>query len=160
MNGVSFSRSLRGVLYLPELILDETTEGVLMNMVVFERMHPQSGTGITSFISFMDALIDTAEDVSFLGDQGIVKNSLGSDEAAAKIFNKLGVHGMCKPFNEVLEQVQKYASEDVHKWYMQFKLTHFQSPWTVISLVGALFLIIVTLVQTIYTILQHYQKSK
>ncbi|KAF3777070.1 hypothetical protein EJ110_NYTH46898 [Nymphaea thermarum] len=81
---VRFRRScLRGVLHLPELVLDETTEGVFMNMVAFERMHPESGTEVTSFLSFMDALIDTADDVSFLSNEGIVKNSLGSDKAAA-----------------------------------------------------------------------------
>ncbi|XP_031499158.1 UPF0481 protein At3g47200-like [Nymphaea colorata] len=73
-----------GILTLPEL-LDETSEGMFTNMVAFERMYPCAGTGVTSFLSFMDALIDTAEDVSFLGNEGILKNNLNSDEAAAKI---------------------------------------------------------------------------
>ncbi|KAF3774562.1 UPF0481 protein [Nymphaea thermarum] len=127
-----------GVLSLPELVLDETSEGMLTNMVAFERMYPQSGTGVTSFLSFMDALIDTAEDVSFLGKEGILKNSLGSDEAAAKIFNKFGIHGMCDP---------------------SIRQTYFTNPWTILSLIGALLLIFLTIVQTAYTVVPYYQKN-
>ncbi|XP_031472957.1 UPF0481 protein At3g47200-like [Nymphaea colorata] len=156
---VSFDRSwLRGVLHLPELVLDETTEGVFMNMVAFERMHPESGTQVTSFLSFMDALIDTADDVSFLGNEGIVKNNLGSDEAASKIFNKLGIHGMCNPFDEAQQKVQKYASPYMQEWWAHFKRTHFTSPWTVLSFIGALFFILITIVQTAYTVLPYYKR--
>ncbi|KAF3777073.1 hypothetical protein EJ110_NYTH46904 [Nymphaea thermarum] len=156
---VRFRRScLRGVLHLPELVLDETTEGVFMNMVAFERMHPESGTEVTSFLSFMDALIDTADDVSFLSNEGIVKNSLGSDKAAAKIFNKLGIHGMCNPFDEIQQEVQKYASPYMQEWWAHFKRTHFTSPWTVLSFIGALFFILITIVQTAYTVLPYYKR--
>ncbi|KAF3783354.1 hypothetical protein EJ110_NYTH22061 [Nymphaea thermarum] len=93
--GVWVVRFDKGVLYLPELVLNEASEGMLMNMVAFERMHPQSERGVTSF---MDALIDTEEDVSILGKAGIVTNNLGRNDAAANIFNKLGMVEIMHPF--------------------------------------------------------------
>ncbi|KAF3783355.1 hypothetical protein EJ110_NYTH22065 [Nymphaea thermarum] len=152
-SGVSGVRFDKGVLYLPELLLNETSEGVLMNMVAFERMQPQSDKGITSF---MDALIDTAQDVRILGKAGIVTNNLGSDEAAANIFNKLGIVEMCSPLFEVMEEVVTYASVSHHRWWPSFKRTYLANPWTVLSLTGALCLLFLTTVQTVYTVLPYY----
>ncbi|KAF3777072.1 UPF0481 protein [Nymphaea thermarum] len=156
MLGLSFSG---GVLSLPVLVLDEKVEGMLTNMVAFERMYPQSGSGVSSFLSFMDALIDTAEDVSFLGKEGILKNRLGSDEAAAKIFNKLGIHEMCDPFDKVQREVLDYASSNLHEWLAYLRQTYFTNPWTILSLIGALLLIFLSIVQTTYTVLPYYRKN-
>ncbi|KAF3774559.1 UPF0481 protein [Nymphaea thermarum] len=148
-----------GILSLPELVLDETSEGMFTNMVAFERMYPRAGTGITSFLSFMVTLIDTAEDVSFLGNKGILKNNLGSDDAAAKIFNKFDIHGMCDPFDKVQQQVQEYASSNLNEWLAHFRHTYFTSPWTILSLIGALLLIFLTILQTAYTVVPCYRQN-
>ncbi|XP_031482401.1 UPF0481 protein At3g47200-like [Nymphaea colorata] len=145
-----------GVLSLPEFELNETSEGLLMNMVAFERMHPESDGGVTSFMSFMDAIIDTAEDVSILGKAGIVTNNLGSDEAAAKIFNKLGVVEMFSPFDKVLEEVVTYASAPHHGWRAHFEDKYLANPWTILSLTGALCLLFLTALQTVYTVFSYY----
>ncbi|KAF3772250.1 putative UPF0481 protein, partial [Nymphaea thermarum] len=134
-----------GIFSLPELVLDETSEGMFTNMVAFERMYPRAGTGVTSFLSFIDALIDTVEDVSFLGNEGILKNNLRSDEAAAKIFNKFGIHGMCDPFDKVQQQVHEYASSNLNEWLAHFRQTYFTNPWTILSLIGTLLLIFLTI---------------
>ncbi|XP_031496355.1 UPF0481 protein At3g47200-like [Nymphaea colorata] len=157
--GLSGVRFDKGVLYLPELVLNEASEGVLMNMVAFEQMHPQSNRGITSFMSFMVALIDTAEDVSILGNAGIVTNNLGSDEAAAKIFNKLGVLEMCSPFFEVMEEVVTYASVPHHGWWVHLKDTYLANPWTMLSLTAALYLLLLASVETVYTVLSYYHTN-
>ncbi|XP_031482377.1 uncharacterized protein LOC116252337 [Nymphaea colorata] len=157
--GVSGVRFDKGVLYLPELVLNQASQGVFMNMVAFERMQPQN-RGITSFMSFMDSLIDTAEDVRILGKAGIVTNKLGSDEEAANIFNKLGVLQMCSPFDKVLEEVQNYASLPHHGWWGHFKDTYLANPWTILSLTGALYLLLLATVQTTYTVLSYYHTNR
>ncbi|KAF3772251.1 UPF0481 protein [Nymphaea thermarum] len=144
-----------GILSLSEL-LDETSKGIFTNMVAFERMYPRAGTAVASF---MQALIDTAEEVSFLGNEGILKNNLGSDEAAAKIFNKFGIHGMCDPFDKVQQQVQEYASSNLNEWLAHFRQTYFTNPWTILSLIGALLLIFLTILQTAYTVVPYYQQN-
>ncbi|KAF3783357.1 UPF0481 protein [Nymphaea thermarum] len=153
--GLSGVRFDKGVLYLPEIELNAASEGVLMNMVAFEQMHSECERGITSFMSFMDVLIDTAEDVSILGKAGIVTNSLGSDELAANIFNRLSVLQMCSPFDKVLKEVVTYASVPRHSWWVHFKDTYLANPWTILSLTGALCLLFLTAVQTVYTALSY-----
>lgn len=55
-----------GKLSLPVLPIHDATEHLLLNMVVYEHMHVGAGKEITSFVVFMDELIDTAYDVKLL----------------------------------------------------------------------------------------------
>ncbi|AET02547.1 DUF247 domain protein [Medicago truncatula] len=43
-----------------------------------------------SFFSFMDSLVDNADDVKELRSAGVFQNLLGSDKELAKLFNDLG----------------------------------------------------------------------
>ncbi|KAF3791388.1 UPF0481 protein [Nymphaea thermarum] len=148
-----------GILSLPELVMDETSEGMFTNIVAFVRIYPRAGTGVTSFLSFMDTLLDIAEDVSFLGNEGILKNNLRSDEATAKIFNKFGIHGMCDPFDKVQQQVQEYASSNLNECLAHFRQTYFTSLWTILSLIGTLLLILLTILHTAYTVVPYYRQN-
>ena len=60
VEGIEFSR---GKLSLPVLVVHDATESNLLNMVAFEQIHVQTRGEITSYIAFMNELIDTAEDV-------------------------------------------------------------------------------------------------
>ena len=50
----------------------------------------QNDSAITSYISFLDSLIDEANDVKMLRKAGILYNCLGSDEEVARVFNEIG----------------------------------------------------------------------
>ncbi|KAF3784202.1 hypothetical protein EJ110_NYTH30844 [Nymphaea thermarum] len=105
-------------------------------------------TFIQTLFSVLAVENDTAEDVSILGKAGIVTNNLGSDEAAANIFSKLGIVEMCSPFFEVMEEVVTYASVPRHHWWPNFKRTYLANPWTILSLTGAFYLLFLATVQT------------
>ena len=55
-----------GTLELPVLPVHDGTEHLLLNMVAYEQIHVGTGNEITSYVMFMDALIDTADDVKLL----------------------------------------------------------------------------------------------
>lgn len=57
-----------GKLSIPVLPIHDATEHLFLNMVVYEHMHVGMGKEITSFVVFMDELIDTAKDVKLLQD--------------------------------------------------------------------------------------------
>ncbi|KAF3777074.1 hypothetical protein EJ110_NYTH46905 [Nymphaea thermarum] len=88
-SGLNIKFSRYGVLTLPFIKIDSHTAPVYMNLMAFERMHPEAGCQVTSYVAFMDDLIDTAEDVSLLSSNAIVRNDLGSNDAAANLFNRL-----------------------------------------------------------------------
>ena len=89
----SASRSLRdisfqrGVLRLPQIVIDDTTESTFLNLIAFERCHDGAGNAITSYVCFMDSLVDSGRDINLLQSKKIVWNVMGSNKAAANLFN-------------------------------------------------------------------------
>lgn len=150
----------RGILYLPELVVHDATECMLRNMVVFEHMHTNIDHGITSYVCFMDEIIDSAADVSLLHSRGIIQNSLGSDKQVAELFNnKITKEVTVDPkssLNEVREAVQKYCQRRRNKWRANLLHTYFKNPWSMLSLAGALLVIVLTILQTVFSVIQTY----
>lgn len=62
----------RGVLRLPVIIVDDATEYMFLNLMAFERLHVGAGNEITSYVFFMDNIIDSAKDVSLLTSKGTI----------------------------------------------------------------------------------------
>ncbi|ONK56665.1 uncharacterized protein A4U43_C10F11380 [Asparagus officinalis] len=151
----------KGILYLPELVVHDATECMLRNMVVFEHFRTNIDNGITSYVCFMDEIIDSAADVSLLHSRGIIQNSLGSDKQVAGLFNnritkEVTVDPKCS-LNEVREEVQKYCQRKWNKWRANLLHTYFRNPWSLLSLAGALLVIVLTILQTVFSGMQIYQ---
>ncbi|XP_049935775.1 uncharacterized protein LOC116250119 [Nymphaea colorata] len=143
-----------GVLTLPFILIEDRTAAIYMNLMAFERMHPNiQKHEVTSYVVFMDSLIDTAEDVSLLCSQGIVRNLLGSDEDAANVFNKLGDGIAYSPDDELHWQLQSYVASDWNAARAYLKRNYFHNPWSIMSLLAAIALLVLTFIQTLFTVL-------
>ncbi|KAG0462733.1 hypothetical protein HPP92_021209 [Vanilla planifolia] len=59
-------RFQHGVLSLPPVVVDDATEYAYLNLMAFERLHVGAGSEITSYVFFMDNIIDSAKDVALL----------------------------------------------------------------------------------------------
>ncbi|KAF6134938.1 hypothetical protein GIB67_023276 [Kingdonia uniflora] len=55
-----------GVLSLPIVVVDDTTETTFLNLMAYERFHFEVGREVTSYIFFMDNIIDSAKDINLL----------------------------------------------------------------------------------------------
>ncbi|CAA0385431.1 unnamed protein product [Arabidopsis thaliana] len=80
-----------GYLKIPKLLIHDGTKSLFLNLIAFEQCHIKSSKKITSYIIFMDNLINSSEDVSYLHHYGIIENWLGSDSGVSDLFN-----GLCK----------------------------------------------------------------
>ncbi|KAJ4781903.1 hypothetical protein LUZ62_066160 [Rhynchospora pubera] len=152
-----------GKLSLPVLAIHDANIHLLLNMVVYEHMHVGAGKEITSYVVFMDELIDTAADVRLLQEKGIIKNEMGSHKLIARLFNTLAKDASPDPtskFIEIRYQLNEFCMKSRNKWYASLKHTHFHSPWALISLVAATTVIFLTLIQTIYSALQYYHPNR
>ncbi|KAL2499643.1 Plant protein of unknown function (DUF247) [Abeliophyllum distichum] len=78
-----------GILKIPRLLIHDGTKSLFLNLIAFEQCHLDCTNDITSYIIFMDNLIDSAEDVSYLHYCGIIEHWLGSDAEVAELFNRL-----------------------------------------------------------------------
>ncbi|XP_073098548.1 UPF0481 protein At3g47200-like [Elaeis guineensis] len=150
-----------GVLSLPVIIVDDTTEFMFLNLMAFERLHVGAGNEVTSYVFFMDNIIDSAKDVSLLHSKGIIQNALGSDKAVAKLFNSLSKDVVLDPessLDDVHRMVNKYCRKRWNMWRANLIHTYFRSPWAVLSLAAAIFLLLLTVAQTLYSILSYYKE--
>ncbi|GJW96911.1 UPF0481 protein-like protein [Tanacetum coccineum] len=157
----SRSRSLKGiafqggVLKLPPVMVDDATESLFLNLIAFERLHVGAGNEVTSYIFFMDNIIDNAKDVSLLHSQGIIQNAIGSDKAVAKLFNSLSKDITLDPesaLDVVHKQVHNYCSKPWNEWRANLIHTYFRSPWAILSVLAAVLLFALTIVQTVYSV--------
>ncbi|KAF8010443.1 hypothetical protein BT93_J1161 [Corymbia citriodora subsp. variegata] len=165
--GIQFEKSLtcslkdisfdRGILKLPVITVDDTTESKFLNLMTFERLHIGTGNEVTSYVDFMDKIINNERDVALLHARGIIQNDFGSDKAVAKLFNSLCTEVTVE---SNLDAVQKKISDHCKKpwnmWRANLRHTYFSSPWTTLSLIAAMFLFALTIIQTVFIVLTYY----
>ncbi|KAK9944098.1 hypothetical protein M0R45_009682 [Rubus argutus] len=146
-----------GVFTIPPLVIEERTGPLFRNLMAYEQCYQNRQHKITSYAVLMDNLIDTSKDVDLLCEKGIVANWL-SAEVASKFFNELyndttvigyNYEGLCK-------DVEEYHKVLWNRWREKLKRDYFGTPWATISFFAAFVLLVLTFLQTIYTIHPYY----
>ncbi|XP_050221295.1 UPF0481 protein At3g47200-like [Mercurialis annua] len=149
----------RGKLEIPSLVIEEETETILRNMIAFEQLLADEVSYVSDYMVLIDCLIDRPQDVQILCKSGIFENRLGDDDAIVSIVNKLGLYVIpsCSEFlySELFEKVNKHCRKKHNKWIANLRHDYFHSPWAMISFLAAVVLLILTSIQTIYTVLSY-----
>ncbi|KAB2631597.1 hypothetical protein D8674_009116 [Pyrus ussuriensis x Pyrus communis] len=150
----------RGVIEMPPITIDDFMSSFLLNCVAYEQCHKSSSKHITTYATLLDCLVNTYKDVEYLCDRNIIENCFGNDGEVARFINNLGKDVafdmdrcyLAKLFNDV----HHYYGNSWHVQWASFKYTYFDTPWSFISAFAALILLILTLMQTFYTVLSYY----
>ncbi|KAF8397874.1 hypothetical protein HHK36_016799 [Tetracentron sinense] len=145
-----------GVLEIPSLTIDDFTSSFLLNFVAFEQCYKHCSKHITTYATFMGCLINNPSDVGFLGDHKIIENHFGTDEEVAHFFNNVGKDvafdiERCY-LSKLFEDVNEYYSNNCHVQWAGFKHTYFDTPWSFISALAAIILLLLTCVQAFFAI--------
>ncbi|KAK3218156.1 hypothetical protein Dsin_012126 [Dipteronia sinensis] len=119
----------------------------------------QNGFEVSTYIFFMDSLIDRAQDVKELRESGILLNALGSDKEVAKLFNKISTDLVPNQmlYSEVQRRIQSHYDNKLMTWIAQFIARHFHSPWSVLAFIAAILALASSIVQTVYTVQGYYK---
>ncbi|XP_030924354.1 UPF0481 protein At3g47200-like [Quercus lobata] len=144
-----------GYLWLPPISVDDSTKPKFLNLIAYEMcLDFKNDFGITSYISFLDSLIDESGDVKMLRKAGILYNCLGSDDEVAQVFNEIGTDLVpnIKIYSDVKSQIQDLYRKQCRTWIAQFFHDHFSSPWTFLAFVGAFLALILAIIQTNYAV--------
>ncbi|XP_017628503.2 UPF0481 protein At3g47200-like, partial [Gossypium arboreum] len=142
-----------GKLRLPPINVNDST----MNLIAYE-MCPDFDNDftVTSYMCFLDLLIDEAEDVKDLRDAGILYNRLGSDEEVAKLFNKMNTDLVPSPknYSGVKRKIHNHCKNMWINHAVQGYHTYFTSPWTFLAFVGAIAALSLSTLQTYFAMHQ------
>ncbi|TYH01592.1 hypothetical protein ES288_A09G071500v1 [Gossypium darwinii] len=148
-----------GTMKIPTLEIDDHTECFFRNVIAFEQFFPgRSLNHVTDYMNFMDCLINSPKDVELLQRRGIINNWLGNDEVIATMFNRLGDSVSISRYSfysEVFSNVNGYCSKQWNKWIANLKHNYFNSPWALVSVLAAVLLLLLTMVQTIFSVLSY-----
>ncbi|KAH9307428.1 hypothetical protein KI387_035339 [Taxus chinensis] len=158
-------------IHLPPINITDYTEVLFRNLIALEvckptvvqvtDSKPSVVNYVTCYLSLMDELIDSEEDVAVLRKSDIITNYLGSEAEVAELLN-----GLCSGvtmsrrdlFAETLKRpVNEHYRSKFKVWSAEFVKEHFSSPWRSLALAGAILALLLTVVQTIFSIFSVYK---
>lgn len=150
-----------GILRIPRLLIHDGTKSLFLNLIAFEQCHLNCSNEITSYVIFMDNLINSPADVAYLHYCGIIEHWLGSDAEVADLFNRLCQEVVFDINDSYLSrmsaEVNRYHDHRWNAWRASLKHNYFNNPWAIISFFAAVVLLLLTLAQTIYGVYGFYQ---
>ncbi|KAK8625442.1 hypothetical protein V6N13_090314 [Hibiscus sabdariffa] len=150
------------VLKIPTLKVEDSTERTLRNYIAYEQFIHGEPTYFSDYVKFMDNLINTSKDVQLLRKSGIIDNWLGDDEAVAQMFNRLQDSVWISNdfyYAEIFLSVNEHCQKRWKRWKAALKKNYFNSPWLFISFLAATVLLLLTIAQTIFSVLSHFNKQ-
>ncbi|KAH0988816.1 hypothetical protein GBA52_000299 [Prunus armeniaca] len=145
-----------GILEIPKLNIDDHTELTLRNLIAFEQCHCYNNY-ISDYVSLMDNFVNTEKDVEYLLKYKIVEHMLGDDIEVCTLINKLG-RGVVLDrdhyhFATLSKRLNSYCEKPWHKWKANLRQNYFNTPWATISVIAAVFLLILTCIQAVCSII-------
>ncbi|KAG2687292.1 hypothetical protein I3760_09G044500 [Carya illinoinensis] len=148
---ITCDKGLNFYLRLSPIIVDDSTGPKFLNLIAYEMCPDfENEFEITSYISFLDSLIDNANDVMELRNAGILQNHLGSDKEVALLFNEIGTDLVPDPdaYREVKAAIQSHYDTKWKTWIAEALDDHFRSPWTFLAFSAAIIVLGLTFIQT------------
>ncbi|XP_059295408.1 UPF0481 protein At3g47200-like [Lycium ferocissimum] len=107
------------VLTLPPITIDDSTKSEFLNLVAYEAFpDTPDDFGVTSYLCFMDSLIDNVEDVKELKSKGILVNFLRTDQEVADLFHEIARDLVPNPyaFVDVKKQIENHYKDKGKIW--------------------------------------------
>ncbi|XP_010558850.1 PREDICTED: UPF0481 protein At3g47200 [Tarenaya hassleriana] len=154
-------RFKNGYLEIPRLLIHDGTKSLFLNLIALEQCHIDSSNDITSYIIFMDNLINSPQDVGLLHYYGIIEHWLGSDSEVADLFNRLCQEVVFDIDDSYLsrlsEEVNRYYNKKWNAWRATLKHKYFNNPWAIVSLFAATILLTLTFSQSFYAVYAYYK---
>ncbi|KAF7025751.1 hypothetical protein CFC21_037908 [Triticum aestivum] len=151
------------VMTIPSFHILAYTAALLHNMVAFEKHFQRAhGVCVTAHVARMEGLIRCPQDAALLRRRWALGSVKYTDEEVVDFFRGIvaeaaGVR-MPQEYGEMLSAVARHRRRRSSRWYGDFILHFFPSPWVAVSLaVVAALIIVPAMLQTAYAILS-YQK--
>ncbi|RWR90298.1 UPF0481 plant-like protein [Cinnamomum micranthum f. kanehirae] len=154
-----------GVLEIPHLLIQHGAVSVFQSLIALEQclgFYNNNLPQFTVYFYFMDHIINTDSDVKLLQKTGIIEYAHGSEEEVADLFNQLTRGATINPNNYLsglYKDVNRYCKKKRHIWRAIFLRRHCSNPWTILSLIGALILLVLAFIQSYFSVYAYFRPS-
>jgi len=146
-----------GVLHMPLLKVEDRTEVLFRNMVALEQCFYPEKSYITDYISLLDFLINTSGDVDTLVQQGVLVNWTGDTDTVVKLFNSLGKNitqsNISSNYCTLSNDLNRFYHNICNKLKSTLRRDYCNSPWQTAATIAAIVLLILSLIQTVCSVL-------
>ena len=157
---VTFDRR-GGVLEIPA-VESYTNHAIFANLLAYEQSRGRwELQRLVSYVLLMASVVDARRDVEILQRAGVFVK--GDDETAA-FYAHLGE--LCPPpefvencYADLFRDVREHCGRSWNRHRAVLVHDYFSNPWTSMSAAAAVFLLVLTVVQTVYTVLPYYNPS-
>ncbi|KAL8161094.1 hypothetical protein V2J09_012583 [Rumex salicifolius] len=145
----------KGILTIPKLEVRNRTESYSRNLIAFEQCHylRRSPTYLSDYLLFLNCLIYTPQDVHVLGKKHIIENWLGSDKYVSDLVNSMGKHVVVMPniyyYANINEKLNNHCNKRSNRYKAALKHKYFTHPWAVVSVIYAIIILILTVMQVV-----------
>ncbi|BFG41295.1 hypothetical protein CerSpe_275690 [Prunus speciosa] len=150
-------RFSNGILEISKMIICDDTEISFRNITAFEQCHCMlKSCCVGDFMNVMSCLVKSPKDVDLLVEHKIVENILGDSSQVVTLFSNIGIGVYPSAnftFHGLGEGMNKYCSLTWPKMMTNLRQNYFNTPWAAISVIAAVILLILTLIQTVCSIM-------
>ncbi|KAM4126177.1 hypothetical protein ACB094_01G368300 [Castanea mollissima] len=151
-------------LEIPCIRLEDRTETLTRNLLAFEQCHFFEEAYITDYYFILDFLINTTRDVDLLCDKGIMVNYLGNSSAATSMVNNLQSEivwsDLSSDYCRLSEALNEFYENTWHSWKATLRREYFSTPWRTASTIAAVIFLVLTIIQTVCSIIQVVPKHE
>ncbi|KAK2995069.1 hypothetical protein RJ640_028239 [Escallonia rubra] len=155
LTDINFNSSgIYGQLEIPSRVIATSAKAIFLNLIAYEMSpHTPNDFSVTSYIQCMKSLITHPDDVKVLRSNHILLDKLNSDEELAKMYMEISIPRVNNAiFMKVQEGIQKHYNSKAKTSISQMISRYLSSPWTAIGLLAATLLLVLTFLQTYFTI--------
>ncbi|XP_021803066.1 UPF0481 protein At3g47200-like [Prunus avium] len=150
-------RFSNGILEISKMIICDDTEISFRNLTAFEQCHCMLMSCCAGdFMNVMSRLVKSPKDVDLLVEHKIVENILGDSSQVVTLFSSIGIGvypSQNFTFRDLGEGLNKYCSLTWPKMMTNLRQNYFNTPWAAISVIAAVILLILTIIQTVCSIM-------
>ncbi|GAY65121.1 hypothetical protein CUMW_238820 [Citrus unshiu] len=143
-------------LQIPKIEVNGQTELLFRNVMALEQCHYPRDTQVCNFFGLMDFLVNTEADVDLLAEAGIMSNNLGDSTTVARMFNRLCLHinFSYSCYWADAEDLKTHYRKSWNHTIETLKSVYFSNLWRGTGTIAAFLLVLLTLIQTVCSILQ------
>ncbi|KAI9100783.1 hypothetical protein K1719_024145 [Acacia pycnantha] len=141
------SSCFKARLQIPQLKVQDTTECVLRNLIAFEQCHYPDQPYICNYVSFIDSLIHTKDDVELLVEKEVIMHELGSDKEVATLVNGLCKHVVTDKtcYKHIIIDLNTHYQSQWNRTMAALRLVYFRDAWRASSTLVATAVLVFTI---------------